>query len=672
VEPEDLKVELLRHALDNTLPALRINILVSGGMVWTLQGPTLAWDWSCWWFVATLLNSGLRWMVQGKLKAEIQTAKANSPQWLRRAWLLHSAGLVVAGALWSALVLFWLHRYPMEQQYMVVMVVASIAGGASGVLAPVRVAGMLYMSMIMLSVCVLMALHEPPQIYLCVIGGLFLGVILGGHRSSHALLRKSIGLRHENRHLVEQLTQRSAEVMAANTELEARVADRTRALHDMAHHDSLTELLNRRGLALQADASLAQAAPPDTDQRHAVLFIDLDHFKQINDGLGHSQGDIVLQGVARRLLASLPPAARIARWGGDEFIVVTPALTGTYTNARCQAGRLAETLRTGLMETFEFESASLQVGGSIGIAIQGEDGETLEQLLRAADLAAAEAKRLGRGRVVFYEEGLSRTQRRKLDINLALRHAVPEQRLRLVFQPVVSAASGALVSVEALLRWNPRDMEAIEPQEFIPHAEESDRILELGAWVLQHACRAAAAWEPVAANLPSVAVNVSMRQLVAPGFAAFVTRTLAISRLPPARLVLEVTESVFEQSNQERILATLQGLGAIGVCIHIDDFGTGYSSLSRLREFPIDGIKIDRSFVAVLDDRALAVVESTVLIAKRFCLKVVAEGIETPAQAMQLHALGVDEFQGFLIGTPQPSASLQDVEPFWLPAPVSD
>ncbi|MCV4275262.1 EAL domain-containing protein [Pseudomonas capsici] len=656
-----LKAELLQYTLGCNLAGLWAQLIAAVGVVLLVQTSEIDRECHWIWLTITVITLGLRWALHHYLLNAANTPKGQSIEWLERAWQLQGTGLFATGLLWSILILGEFNTYPPAQQYLITMVISAMAGGASGILAPMRVMGPVYFGLMMLPVCYQLAVQTPSQWILSVIGVAFYGLMLVGHRNNYARLRNSIELKHENSDLVEQLTQRTEEVLATNAELEERVADRTRSLHNLAHHDPLTGLPNRRGLMYDL-SPLPDFAP----RLRAVLFLDLDHFKQINDGLGHACGDEILQGVARRLKSLMPDGSSIARWGGDEFIVVTPALL----DIRTQAWQLAENLGEALIKNFEVASASLRIGVSIGIAIQGDDGDNIETLLQAADLASAEAKRQGRGRIVFYDQELARIQRRKLDINIALRQAVHDESLSLVFQPLISAKSGEVMCIEALLRWNPSLLGAVGPQEFIPIAEESDLIVELGTWVLQQACRAAVTWEKTGTELPSVAVNVSIRQLVTPGFTRFVAQTLAIERLSPARLIVEVTESVFDEAWKDRILESLHHLRKMGVHIHIDDFGTGYSSLSRLRELPIDGIKIDRSFVAQLDDRALAVVESAVLIAKRFSLKIVAEGIETHTQAQCLHAMGVDEFQGYLLGKPQPWVQLQSVAPTWINEPA--
>ncbi len=276
-------------------------------------------------------------------------------------------------------------------------------------------------------------------------------------------------------------------------------------------------------------------------------------------------------------------------------------------------------------------------------------------------------KRTGRGQIRFYHRTLSESQRRRLELSLGLKSAMAEGSLGVAYQPVVDAASGAVASLEALLRWRHPALGPIAPDEFIPIAEESDRIVEVGAWVLRRACLDAMTWTDDDGLAPRVAVNVSVRQLLSPGFEHVVATALEDSGLPGDRLEVEVTESVFDPRHTAVTLDSLLRLRALGVRIHVDDFGAGYSSLSRLHEFPIDVIKVDRSFTGNLDGAGRAIFEGAIVIARRFGLGVVAEGVETEAQARELCALGVDALQGYWLGAPDLAPRTRAVAPTWLP-----
>lgn len=574
----------------------------------------------------------------------------------RRRWqLAHEAGLLTAAVLWAGFVWTALPTQPTEGQYLILIVVSALASGATGVLAPLHGAARLYICILFVPPCIQLSIMQPGQPVLATLGGLFMVVMLIGHRNNRQMLLRSLALQEENAGLVTSLRAQNDRVQHLNASLERRVAERTEALHTMASHDSLTGLHNRRGMLQRIEQQIDNQAGAPT----VLLFLDLDRFKQINDGLGHDVGDAVLKEVADRFAACLPADATIGRWGGDEFVVVTDLAAG---DEHC--GAVARALGASVLPPIEIEGEQLHVGVSIGIAIHPQDGATPTALIRAADLAATEVKKTGRGQIRFYDHTLSEVQRRRVELSLGLRDAIAQGSLRIAYQPIVGAADGEVISLEALLRWQHPTLGTIRPDEFIPIAEDSDRIVELGAWVLRRACLDAVVWgEDLRSQ--KVAVNVSVRQLLTPGFVQVVTDALGDSGLLPARLALEVTESVFDEQHTALTLRTLGALHRLGVSIHIDDFGTGYSSLSRLHEFPIDAIKIDRSFVANLDGQARTIIEGAIMIAHRFGLGVIAEGVETPAQAQTLWAMGVDSLQGYLIGKPAFTPQWQPVRAVW-------
>ncbi len=357
----------------------------------------------------------------------------------------------------------------------------------------------------------------------------------------------------------------------------------------------------------------------------------------------------------------MPEDVAVARWGGDEFVVTIPLPADDADRGM----RLAMNLRERITAPLTVEGELLNVGVSIGVARFPRDGNSASELIRAADLAAAEVKRSNRGHILVYHDLLSRVQKRRLDISLALRDAVIDGSLHLVYQPIVDAASGRVVALEALLRWEHAVLGSVRPEEFIQIAEESDRIVELGEWVLKRACTDAMVWGN-GPDAPAVAVNVSLRQLLTSGFVETVLEALKTAGLPAARLDLEVTESVFGEQHLLPALEALVRLRKLGARVHVDDFGTGYSSLSRLHEFPLDALKIDRSFVHAIHGHGRAIIEGAILIARRFGLRVIAEGVESVEQAAVLHALGVDQLQGHMLAKPDEAPHVARIEPHWL------
>jgi diguanylate cyclase (GGDEF)-like protein/PAS domain S-box-containing protein len=413
----------------------------------------------------------------------------------------------------------------------------------------------------------------------------------------------------------------------------------------LAHHDVLTGLPNRALLDERLDHELQRARR--SGQGVALMFIDLDGFKTINDSLGHAAGDRLLQEVARRLRASIRDADTASRLGGDEFLVVMTDLAHPE-----DAGVLAGKLLALLAEPVDLAERRVTVSASIGVAVFPQDGGDRGTLMMAADSAMYAAKAHGRNHVSFYTRALAGRARRRLDVEQGLRRSLERGEMALHFQPIVDLRDGRLVAAEALLRWQRRDGAPVAPQQFVPIAEDSGQIEAIGAFVLARACEHAAGWRAAGLALPRLCVNVSPRQLERGDFAGLLQRMLADAGLPPGQLEVEVTETALRAGAASlRQLDTLKGLG---VAIAIDDFGTGYSSLSALKHLPLDRLKVDRSFVHDLpgDPSAVAIVETIVAMSRTLGLRVTAEGIETSAQLAALRRIGCESGQGFLLGVP--------------------
>jgi diguanylate cyclase (GGDEF)-like protein len=382
-----------------------------------------------------------------------------------------------------------------------------------------------------------------------------------------------------------------------------------------------------------------------------VLFLDLDRFKVVNDSKGHAAGDDLLRAVADRLRRAVRPADTVARLGGDEFVIVCEDICGEG-DALAVARRLAAVLGQPL----DVAGREVVVTASIGAAV-GTDGAGPDELLRRADLAMYQAKAKGRARAIAYDETLEQDVAARLDLEADLRMALREGQLRVVFQPQWSLAHGGLLGVEALVRWAHPARGLLGPGAFLDLAEETGLIREIGTFVLEAACATARRWVDVDPRF-IVSVNLSARQLDTPGFAALVAGVLHHHRLAPANLCVEVTETLLIDlhGGAARQLAQLRSLG---VQVALDDFGTGWSSLSHLTSFPVDVVKVDRAFVAGLDDdlerhRSKAVVSAVVGLAHDLGLTTVAEGAETAEHVERLRALGCDSVQGFFLGRPEP------------------
>ncbi|RMC95344.1 EAL domain-containing protein [Aquitalea palustris] len=417
----------------------------------------------------------------------------------------------------------------------------------------------------------------------------------------------------------------------------------------LAHYDVLTGLPNRVMLEEQAELTLQQVARQQ--QALALMFLDLDHFKDINDSLGHSIGDALLVQLATRLRQALPDGALVSRLGGDEFILLLPGIDA----ARAEA--LARQLLDDIAHPYQVAPYDLNVSASIGIALYPQDGVDLETLSRRADAAMYLAKKAGRSCFRFYTTAIQEKAARHLQLVNALRVALEQQQFHIHYQPQLSMAGGQLVGAEALLRWEHPELGNISPAEFIPVAEDCGLILQLGEWVLRHAVRQARQWREQGLALV-MGVNLSAVQFRQPDLPALVARILQEEGLPASALELELTEGVAMYDPQQAI-AVMNVLHEQGVRMSIDDFGTGYSSLNLLKQFRVYKLKIDQSFVRdiVTDPEDRAIVAAIIDMAENLGLLTIAEGVETEEQLSWLRAQGCDELQGYLFSRPLPAAA---------------
>jgi diguanylate cyclase (GGDEF)-like protein/PAS domain S-box-containing protein len=466
-------------------------------------------------------------------------------------------------------------------------------------------------------------------------------------------------LRQLNEQLEERVRERTAELEQANARLQSEVEDRqqaeARAQH-LALHDALTGLPNRRLLNDRLVQSLAQAKR-ETWQL-AVMFIDLDRFKNINDTLGHTVGDEVLREMSRRLTGILRESDTVARVGGDEFVVVL---------SHAQPGDLAlvtAKMMSELCSPVNCEGQELRITASIGVASYPGDAEDPLKLLSQADAAMYHAKSRGRRNVQFYAAAMNHTQQERLRLENDLHHALARGQLELYYQPRIDLRNGAVASFEALIRWHHPVDGLIEPGVFIPIAEDSGLIMPIGDWVIEEACRQLTRWHEAGMPFASVSVNISARQFFDTRLPDRVRRALDVAGLDGSQLELEITESVL-MANTGETQSVFAGLKALGVKLSIDDFGTGFSSLAYLKRFHVDNLKIDHSFVRDIGTDAddAAIVQAIVGLARSLQLRVIAEGVETREQLAFLSDCGCDEAQGFLFAKPLPVSQAQLIEP---------
>ncbi len=425
-----------------------------------------------------------------------------------------------------------------------------------------------------------------------------------------------------------------------------------KAVQQLAYYDLLTGLPNR--LLLQDRLGHALAKAGRDRALLAVLFLDLDRFKLINDTLGHPAGDRLLKTVGGRLNNCVRKSDTVARLGGDEFVIILPTVTHTE-----DVTRIAEKVLQSLSLPVMLEEKEVFTSTSIGIAMFPADGENVETLVKNADLAMYQAKEKGRGIYQFFSPDMNVRAMHRLTMETALRRALERNELRLFFQEQIDLVTGRITGIEALLRWQHPELGLLEPAEFLYLAEETGQIIGIGEWVLHNACSSNRDWQHAGIAPVRIAVNLSARQLSRYNLAEQVARVLDDTGLPPSWLELELTENTL-MSHPDESLAVLKELKALGVSLVIDNFGTGFSSLNYLKKVPVDRLKIDRSFVKdlVTGPADTMVVKTIIAMAHNLGLKVIAEGVEDRIQRDFLHEHGCDAIQGFLASRPVPESKL--------------
>jgi diguanylate cyclase (GGDEF)-like protein len=442
-------------------------------------------------------------------------------------------------------------------------------------------------------------------------------------------------------------------------------AEREQALIQWAHFDPLTGTPNRRLSRDRLQQALAQARR--RGHRVAVLFIDIDGFKNINDSLGHIAGDEFLKEIALRLVAAVRDTDTVGRFGGDEYVVILPDLRSTL-----EIEPVLERVMATLQRPFSVNGRESFITGSIGVTLFPEDGSSADELLRQADTAMYSAKAAGRARCVYFTKEMDSRVQEHLALSNDLRQAIDRGELFLVYQPQVTLAEQGVVAAEALLRWRHPTRGLVSPSLFVPIMEETGLIETVGTWVLQTALRDLASWQAAGLPIGRVGVNVAARQLLAPGLVDTVSDSLRSAGLGGSCLELELTETTLV-SDLHAANSLLAELSERGVRIAVDDFGTGYSSLSYLNELTFDALKIDRAFVINLPaEKSVAIIKAIIAVAHALGKEVVAEGIETELQRVHLAHLGCDLAQGYLFSEPlEPAAFARWLEESMLPAPIA-
>jgi diguanylate cyclase (GGDEF)-like protein len=582
----------------------------------------------------------------------------------------YTAGVIASALLWAVLPFVAFANLDMAGKAIVTLATAGTVSASALWLSPLRRVSLWQAGLLLLpgSAWLVLSASYAERI-LGMFGILFFAVAGVGITLAHRALRSTMLIEQDNRRLAKaeeatrlhsaQLVSELAEARVAMEQaqlgMQRRIEDRTAALEDRSKElarqaltDPLTGLPNRKGINEHLSLLLSNRTQPQMSGQLALLFLDLDHFKEVNDLMGHLAGDAVLRVAAERIRETIPRHSFAARWGGDEFVVVLPNLQ----RPEAQSKVIAEQVRAALSVPVRLEERVVRIGCSIGIALAPAHGNTPEALVTAADHAVYSAKADGNGIVRMYDSQLAEEAGRQNRIAQALPAAVELGQLQVAYQPIVDH-EGVATHAEALARWWHPQWGAVSPAEFIPVAEASGLIHTMGRWVLRQACIDAARWP--GSNPPKVSVNVSAMQVSSGRLVAQVREALASAGLPPQRLMIELTESM-PMGGRDRVEATLAELRHMGVTLAIDDFGTGYSSLSSLMRLPLKLVKVDRSFVRDVPGEGELLIKATIDVARCFGLEVVAEGVETRAQKNRLMALGVTYMQGYLFGRPMPNA----------------
>ena len=458
-------------------------------------------------------------------------------------------------------------------------------------------------------------------------------------------------LKQANELLESQVIQRTTELKSANDKLHHDLEERKRveqSIRHIAHHDALTGLPNRSLFRDRLTHAMAQA--DRYHQKLAVMFLDLDRFKAINDTLGHNVGDQLLKIAAERLRSCVRDSDTVARLGGDEFTVIVEDIVEDH-----DAAAVAQKILDTLSQPFNLYGHEVFISVSVGVTLYPSDDENADNLLRNADSAMYRAKEFGRNNFQFYVAEMNIKARERLRLESSLRRALDRNEFMLYYQPRVSLESGRVIGAEALLRWRHPEMGLVPPSEFIPILDETGMIIPVGDWALREACRQNREWQDRGLPPIRVAVNLSVRQFIQKDLADTIVRALEAANLSAEHLEVEITEDLFLEHNQTNII-TLARLKNMGIHISIDDFGTGYSSLSYLKRLPIDTLKIDQSFVRDIGDPDNKAIASAIIaMASSLRLNVLAEGVETDEQLAFLRAQGCNEIQGFSFSHPLPA-----------------
>lgn len=609
----------------NAKAGILVTLFASSMLVFGFQTPEVQTHKYVWWVIMSIL------MFIRIIDYYFWYKRKNNQDYVaKKSVYQFITGTLLSGLMWCIYCLYVSQQASSTELSCMIIVVSALAGGAATVLAAHKFTAMGY-ALIMLgpfSVVLLMSSEQYQQV-LGLLGIAFSIVMMITAKKSADFTSNAIRLKNENAALVNQMEQ--------------KVARRTAKIYQLSNLDPLTGLFNRSAFMLHLHEQLALSEKEAIPL--ALLFIDLDGFKKINDTLGHETGDKVLKQTAKRLEKFRDEKHLLCRWGGDEFLI---AFIGADQD---MAVNYANTVINKISEYYDFESNRLSLGATVGIALYPTHTTEGDELIQLADTAMYYQKKSQPRSVGLFNKKMGQRLFREQKLKIGLAEAIDKQQLRMVYQPIVHSASHQVVAFEALLRWD-FDGENVPPDEFITIAEQYGLINSIGNWVLQQSCIAAAQWLDTCKNSqPSVSVNVSVLQLHNSNFIEFVETALTAAQLDAEKLTIEITESIFS-NEKEKIFHRIKELQAMGIKVSIDDFGTEYSSLSVIQDLAANTIKIDRYFVNKINTNGMAIIQAVKQMATSLNYAVIAEGIETKQQADILTELGIEMLQGYYFARP--------------------
>ncbi|MGJ8678811.1 putative bifunctional diguanylate cyclase/phosphodiesterase [Paraglaciecola sp.] len=528
-----------------------------------------------------------------------------------------------------------------------IVIMSAMAGGSATILAANKALSLSYAAILLVPLSLMCLVStEYYQNVFGVLGLIFVFVMFSSAKVSSQFVLDSIFIKNQHADLLDELEKKNAEIAASNVNLEEKVKRRTQEILTISRLDPLTKLFNRNAFSESLKSLIATA---EKEQKPlALLFIDLDGFKGINDAHGHATGDDVLTSVAHRLYVQAQNHEYLCRWGGDEFLIAL------HHRTAIEAKEFATKLIHLLSQPIRVNTNSLQVGATVGIAMYPQHSTNERELIELADTAMYAQKQTAKSDVCIFNQQMRESILREQRLKDGLSHALENKEMFVTYQPVIDSQTGKVCFCEALLRWN-LDGELISPEEFIPIAEQNGYIHSIGSWVLQQACKEATHW--TFDSTVNLSVNVSVAQLMHNNMVGVVESVLKESQFPAENLHLEITESIFVE-DIDLAIQKIKALQKLNIKVSVDDFGTGFSSLSLLQLIAADVVKIDKNFIATMDKGGEAIIQATQHMAKELGYSVVAEGVETKVQADALTSMGIQSLQGFYFSKPMPQEEL--------------